>query len=234
MRWFRRRRRHSDAAASRQVPAAEDHSQDAAERARNFWQRWEELLPEISSAFGDSAPQRVDHPVAQVLADLHPDLYFSIERGTEAIYALVVSAQGDPALRVYTDAWMAAAPRGDALWEYHDSIPPVPDPTQVTVTLRGEKYPLAEVRIAAQWDAAAGLVDVAVYHPCLAGLDDAARRALTFLPLDASLGERLAADRIGRVEIAETPPHGALGLLEFRTFMRELDEQSPRHGERGR
>jgi hypothetical protein len=221
---FPRRRGRKDSAADAEPRNTESHlAVEAAKRAETFWRRWDELLPEISSALGDSAPHRVDHPVAVALAEVHPELHFSIERGTEAIYALVVSAQGDPALRVYTDAWMAAAPTSDALWEYHDAIPPVPDPTEVVVNLRGHSYPLADVRVAPQVDAAEGLVDVAVYHPGLTGLDDAAKRALTFLPLDATLGERLAADRIGRVETAELQPQGAMGLLEFRALVQAFD-----------
>lgn len=218
--------RKKDSAADAEPRSSDDLATEAATRADTFWRRWDELLPEISSALGDSAPHRVDHPVALALAEVHPGLHFSIERGTEAIYALVVSAQGDSELRVYTDAWMAAAPKSDALWEYHDAIPPVPDPTQVVVNLRGRSFPLADVRVAPQIDAAEGLVDVAVYHPGLTGLDDAAKQALTFLPLDATLGERLAADRIGRVETAELQPQGSMGLLEFRALVQEFDSGS--------
>ena len=129
-------------------------------------------------------------------------------------------------LRHLTDAWMAAAPAADTLFEYHDSVPAVPDPTEVTVNLRGEKYPLGEVRVAAQVDEAEGLVDVAVYHPGFHKLDDNARRALTFLPLDAALGERLAADRLGRVETAEAEPADAIGLLELRELVADLDRNA--------
>ncbi|MFC7340902.1 hypothetical protein [Saccharopolyspora griseoalba] len=212
---FLRRRR----AAAEPVDAAAE----ARARAEEFWRRWDELLPEIAGALGDNAPERVENLVADALAAVHPDLTFSIEHGENAVYALVISSQADPELRPCTDAWMAAAPPADTLWEYHDSVPPVPDPTGVTVNLRGEKYPLEQVRVAAQVDEAEGLVDVAVYHPGFAGLDDNARRALTFLPLDATLGERLAADRLGRVETAETEPEGAVGLLELRELVRELD-----------
>lgn len=201
-----------------------DVATDAEERAEAFWQRWQELLPEVSAALGDEAPNRVDHQLAEAVNALHPHLTFSIERGEDAVYALVISAQADPELRVFTDAWMAAAPMADALWEYHDAVPPVPDPTQVTVNLKGEPYPLSEVRVAPQVDTAEGLVDVAVYHPGFSGLEEAARTALTYLPLDVTLGERLAADRVGRVETAEIEPQGAIGLLEFRELVRGLDD----------
>ncbi|GAB3685528.1 hypothetical protein [Saccharopolyspora tripterygii] len=210
-----------------EVPAEPvDLAAEAAERAAAFWQWWDDNLPEIASALGDSEPQRIEALVADAVAAVHPDLTFSLEHGEKAAYALVISSQADPELRPRTDAWMAAAPAADTLFEYHDAVPAVPDPTEVTVNLRGEKYPLEEVRIAAQVDEAEGLVDVAVYHPGFHKLDDSARRALTFLPLDAALGERLAADRLGRVETAEAEPADAIGLLELRELVTDLDRNA--------
>jgi hypothetical protein len=191
--------------------------------AAAFWQRWEELLPLISAALGDREPQRAEHDLCEAVALVHPRLHFSLERGQRAVYALVVTGQEDPALRTYTDAWKAAAPAETAIWEYHDSVPPVPDPTEVTVNIEQLRIALADVRVVAQVDEAESMVDVAVYHPLLHELTDAARSALTFLPLDATLGERLAARRLRRVETAETEPESTLSLLELRELVRTLE-----------
>lgn len=199
-----------------------------AELASRFWQGWAELLPELSAALGDREPQRVENQLCDLVAALHPELHFSLDRGQRAVYALVVSGQEDPRLRPYTDAWRAAAPPEDAIWEYHDSVPPVPDPTGVTVNLGAHRIPLADVRVVAQVDG--DVVDVAVYHPTIAELDPAARDAMTYLPLDAALGERLAAEHLRRVETASTEPADTIGLLELRTLVRELAEKPAEGG----
>lgn len=196
---------------------------DHAARADAFWRRWRGLLPEVSSALGEGQPHRVEPLIAEALAEVHPDLEFSVERGNEAIYALVVSARADPRLRPHTDAWRAAAPEADATWEYHDAVPPVPNPEQVTLNLRGQSYALSEMGVVPRVDAGHQLVDVEVFHPGFDGLDEAAKAALTFMPLDAALGERLAADRIGRVEAVTELPAEAVGLLELRDLVRDLD-----------
>jgi hypothetical protein len=190
------------------------------ELAQRFWQGWYELLPEVASALGDREPQRVENQLCDLVAALHPELHFSLDRGQRAVYALVVSGQEDPRLRPYTDAWHAAAPADDAIWEYHDSVPPVPDPTLVTVNLGTHRIPLADVRVVAQVDG--DVVDVAVYHPEMAVLDQAARDAMTYLPLDAALGERLAAQRLRRVETADQEPADTIGLMELRTIVQDL------------
>ena len=217
MRWFHRRREPSP-------PAARPDPRTLAER---FWCDWQEMLPEVAAALGDREPGRVENQLCQLVADLHPDLHFALERGQRAIYALVVSGQEDPRLRPFTDAWKAAAPPEDAIWEYHDAVPPVPDPTLVTVNLGAHRIRLADVRVVAQVDAAEGVVDVAVHHPTMAELEPAARSAMTYLPLDAALGERLAAERLRRVETADAAPADTIGLLELRDLVHELAGLEP-------
>lgn len=219
MRWWfsRRGRRDAQEAVVRPV-----HQPGPVERAERFWTRWNELLPAVSAALGDGEPHRMEAELCELVGDLHPDLHFSLERGQRAIYALVLSGQEDPRLRPYTDAWIAAAPPENVIWEYHDSVPAVPDPNGVTVNLAGHRLRLADFRVVAQVDEAEGVVDVAVHHPELAELDEAARSAMTFLPLDATLGERLAGERLRRVETAEREPAGAISLLELRALVRSL------------
>jgi len=185
------------------------------------------VLPTVSAALGDGEPKRFEAVVCDLVAGMHPALQWSIERGERAVYALVVSGQEDERLRPFTDAWKAAAPPEDMMWEYHDSVPAVPDPTEVTVNLGRRRVRLADVRVAAQVDEAEGVVDVAVHHPDLARLEESQRKALTFLPLDAALGERLAAERLRRVETAEREPRDAISLLDLRDLVRELAGLEP-------
>jgi hypothetical protein len=56
----------------------------------------------------------------------------------------------------------------------------------------------------------------------MASLDEAARDAMTYLPLDAALGERLAAEHLRRVETADTEPADTIGLMELRTLVEGL------------
>ncbi|TQM83212.1 hypothetical protein FHX81_5630 [Saccharothrix saharensis] len=213
MSWFRRRTE----------PEPEPvHLPNPDEAAVAFWQAWFELLPHVSAALGDGEPYRVEGELGAMVAAMHPDLEFSLERGHRAIYALVITSREDPKLRPYTDAWIEAAPSEDMIWEYHDSVPAVPDPTQVTVNLGPRRIRLADVRVVAQ--VSDGLVDVAVYHPEFANLEPAARQTMTFLPLDVTLGERLAGERLGRVETASAEPEGTIGLLELRDLVRAIGE----------
>ena len=211
MKWFRRRK------AEDVIPA---HLPNAAEAAQRFWERWFELVPVVSAALGDGEPHRVEAELKALVGGLHPDLVFSLEQGHLAMYALVITGQEDPRLRPYTDAWIEAAPPSDMVWEFHDSVPPVPDPTEVIVNLGDVRMRLGDYRVVAQVDG--DVVDVAVYHPALAELTDHQRQTMTFLPLDVTLGERLAGERLRRVETAQLEPEGTISLMELRSLVRTL------------
>ncbi|GAA1241159.1 hypothetical protein GCM10009676_27680 [Prauserella halophila] len=189
--------------------------------AAGFWATWAELLPHLSTALGEGDTERAENLLVGPVAGVHPGLQFSVDRGSRAIYALVVSSREDPELRPYTDAWWEAAPPDDAIWEFHDSVPPVPDPAGVAVNFAGQRFDLGDVRVVAQVDDA-GLVDVAVHHPLLGEVDDFSRTTMTFLPLDVTLGERLAAQRLRRVETAVAEPDNAITLGELRDLVRAL------------
>ena len=215
MKWFRRRKAEDVAPA---------HLPNAQEAAQRFWEQWYEFVPVVSAALGDGDPHRVEDELGALVAELHPDLLFSLEQGHMAMYALVVTGQEDPRLRPYTDAWIASAPPSDMVWEFHDSVPPVPDPTEVIVNLGEVKMRLGDYRVVAQVDG--DVVDVAVYHPALAELTDQQRQTMTFLPLDVTLGERLAGERLRRVETAQLEPAGTISLLELRSLVRTLAQVS--------
>jgi hypothetical protein len=51
----------------------------------------------------------------------------------------------------------------------------------------------------------------------------AARDAMTFLPLDAALGERMAGKWLGRVEAADHEPENTITLGELRELVGDLD-----------
>ena len=207
----------------RPAPATREQPTDPQLAAEEFWRGWYELLPRLSAALGEREPHRVEHELTELVAAMHPDLQFSIDRVQRAIYSLVVTGQEDPALRPYTDAWKAAAPPDDPIWEFHDSVPPVPDPTEVTVNLGEHRIALADVRVVAQVDEQEEQVDVAVHHPLMSELKPDQRETMTFLPLDATLGERLAGRWLRRVETAENEPENAITLLELRDLVRKLD-----------
>lgn len=186
-----------------------------------FWRRWHGLREEVTAALLRDRPELVEHAVGEAIAAIHPRLAWTLGDGNDAQLALVISTEGDEELRPFTDAWIAAAPR-DQLWEFHDAVPPVPDPTALSLGIGDRMADLSLLRMDVTVDHDHGVVHVRVYHPMMAELADHERTALAFVPLDAALGERLVESRIGQVEPTCTEPVDGLDLLALRELANDV------------
>lgn len=142
------------------------------------------------------------------------DLAFETGAGRTARHVLVVTPAGDPDLRDVARRWLAAAPAADDAFEYADARQPVRDPGGLAIGLPdGTKVDLASATVVAEVEDTT--VHVRVSHPAYAGLPDQAQAQITFLLLDALLGEGVVEQRIGGVEWAGTAGDGAMPLLDL-------------------
>jgi hypothetical protein len=212
------RRRAEAVSGSRSVAAA----------VESFWQRWSVLRPDVAAALDADDTDLIEARVAAAVSALDRRLGWSVGTGERARYALMITGEGDQRLRALTDAWLAAAPPVDADWEYHDSAPAHDDPSEVTLAIADHQVPLSEIRVAAH--PVGELIHVEVFHPLMAQLQGADRDALSFVPLDVTLGERMVEQRIGRVEPVEAEPADALDLLGLRELVTSLEPGDQRIG----
>lgn len=143
------------------------------------------------------------------------DLAVATGPGHDSTHCLVLTAGGNPDLRALAAAWLAAAPAPDEDFEYADSRLAHPDPASLTLRFEGGELDLASTTMLAVPEGA--LVHVQVSHPTFASLGEEDRVQVTFLFLDAVLGERAVEDRIGEVQAVEAHPDGAspVPLLEL-------------------
>lgn len=192
----------------------------AAVAAEEFWRRWSRLRPAVAAALDSGDLHMVEPRVAAAVAGLHRRLGWSLAGGDDGGYVLVVTGEGDRALRELTDAWLAAAP-DDAGWDYHDSAQPVDDPSEVMLGIGDLQVPLADVRVRALRDG--DVLHVAVFHPALVELPADDRDALSLVALDTALGERQVERRIGCVEPVDAEPTGSIDLVALRALVACLD-----------
>ncbi|HEY0637932.1 MAG TPA: hypothetical protein VGD67_09815 [Pseudonocardiaceae bacterium] len=188
----------------------------AAEAVATFWRRWERLRPAVTDALEDGEVHLVEARLAAAVARMHPRLGWSLSGGRGEPCALVITGEGDVALREITDAWLAAAPTGDG-WTYHDAAQAMENPADFTLDVGEHRVALADVRIGALVDGE--IVHVAVHHPVMPWLSAGDRDALSFVALDTALGERVVEERIGYVEPVDTEPPGAVDLLGLRAIV---------------
>ncbi len=152
------------------------------------------------------------------------ELAWELKPGDVSEHLLVISSGGDPTLRALARRVVLAAPEADESWSYVDSRPPSPEPE--SIVLGGSGAPdidLARISVTARMND--GRFDVQVHHPAYADLPAQARTEITFLALDATLGEIDTELWLGEIQPVEFPPLDGFGLVALRSVVHDLRRQ---------
>jgi hypothetical protein len=176
-----------------------------------FWAWWAEggkaEASELFAGRGDEQRFAVFGEQLGELVKAIGDLAVATGPGRSARHLLVVTAGGDPDLREAAAAWLASAPAPDEEFEYADHRQPHPDPASLTLRFDGGELDLADTTILTEVDGPK--VHVQVAHPRFAELEEEDRFQVTFLFLDAVLGERDVEGRIGEIQVVPQHPLGS-------------------------
>jgi hypothetical protein len=206
----------------------------------DFWRWWRASgADETARAIADRSPERIAGAMSRHVDAIDSGLSWELGAGGGADdgigggtgditgggsrHVLVVSPEGDPALRAVARRWRLAAPEPDATWEYSDSRRAAAPDGLLTLGLGGVDIDVARATIAARVEGP--VVDVTVHHPLFADLPDDARRTAAFLLLDATIGETEV--ELWVREIGTTPvlPLDPVPLAGLRSVVRQLREQ---------
>ncbi|MFS0701587.1 hypothetical protein AB6N24_16570 [Cellulomonas sp. 179-A 4D5 NHS] len=176
-----------------------------------FWAWWVAEGRAQAAATFDSedgeAVRRLGPVLAERINAVDPELSFETGAGRTARHVLVVTAAGNPDLRDVARRWLDAAPAADDAFEYADLRRPVADPSGVAIGLDEHRtVDLASATVVTVVEG--GKVHVQVSHPEFASLPDDAQGQITFLLLDALLGEEAVERWVG--EVAWASGHGVV------------------------
>lgn len=186
-----------------------------------FWAWWaQEGAAAVEAAITDGDPARESDHLSRQVAAMHPGLDWELGPGSLSRHQLVVSAAGDPELRALARRWLRAAPAPSDAWEYADLRQPAADLGGQVLSVAGRDLPFAEVVVTARRRGAR--FDVTVFHPVFAAVDDHTRLQLTFLALDAALGEADVETWIGEIVPAAHPPMDAFRVEHLRGLVTDL------------
>lgn len=191
-------------------------------RVADFWDWWrrEGARASVASIEGHD-PRRIAPEVSRRVDALHPGLAWEFGPGDLSDHLLVVTAEGDVALRALARQWLLAAPVPDGTWSYSDVRPPATDPDGIVLSAEdAPRISFGEVTVAASRRGVR--LDVVVHHPAFAEIPEQARGQIAFLALDAALGEAAMECWVGGVETATTAPPDGTGLAALAADVRDL------------
>lgn len=191
-------------------------------RIADFWDWWTSAgARSCAAAIEGGDPHRVTEDISRHVEALQAGLAWEFAPGEVSEHVLVVTAEGDAALRGLTRQWLLAAPPADATWSYSDLRPPARDVEGIV--LSAEDSPdiaFGKVTVAASLRGTA--FDVVVHHPAFPELPPAARARIAFLALDAALGEAAVECWVGAVETSTVAPTDGIGLAAVATAVDDL------------
>lgn len=182
----------------------------------SFWTWWLAEGRALAATGLDGDDAQVGAHLAPVIAihveSIDRDLAFETGAGRTARHVLVVAAAGNPDVRDAARRWLAAAPPADEAFEYADARQPVADPGGVSIALDDHLVvDLASAEVVTH--IADGKIHVAMSHPMFASLPDDAQGQISFLLLDALLGEEDVERWIGEVTWTPTRDARSVPLL---------------------
>lgn len=206
-------------------------SSQVRESINAFWAWWSARGAAFTAAaVADREPGRVVEELNRRVRAIAPGLSWELGPGTKGGHLLVVTSEGDPALRATARRWKRAAPVDAGGWEFSDTRRAAADPRGVVLKLDGVALDAAGVTVAAQVTGATLNVDV--YHPGFDQLSERSRAVAAYLLLDTVLGESAVEIWIGTVGTSTTPPFDPVPLAGLCTVVDQLGERYlDEHGE---
>lgn len=198
-----------------------------------FWQWWgAEGRAMTDRALESGDVQSLVEPVSSRVHAISPELAWEFGNGATlgSQHQLTVTAEGNAEVRALARRWLRAAPAADATWAFADLKQRAPDIAALALGL-GEETTLAfdEIVIGAQ--VVGNSVNVTVHHPAFEQLDEAARQQITFLALDAAVGEEAVESWIGEISPSPVPPIDGFPLVHLPGFLD--DHAAARRDEEG-
>jgi len=197
----------------------------------DFWKWWSaggsrDFARSIQTGTFGSLP---DVMSAHVHA-IDPELVWELSAGRVAQHALYVGAAGDAHVRPLAERWLRSAPAPDATWEYVAAKRPDPNVLSSSLEIAGKTFVLADLRTRVVVNEPSQLVEVMVFHPEFADVDEDARLRVAFLALESVLGEDDVERWLGALEATtEVLPDG----LPLDAVLETVKALAARHTEPG-
>jgi hypothetical protein len=189
-----------------------------------FWRWWESAGRALATGAGSVGGEDLVAALTPAVAGIHADLSWEISTGADGRHLLTVSAGGVPELRAVARRWRLAAPELDEQWDYSDLRPPFEgNLSDFQLEIGGRTYAVAEASADAYVRGVT--LDVSVFHPHFADLEEDDRRVVTYILLDQVLGEEAVETWLGAIDASAAPALDPVPIGGLRSVVASLREE---------
>jgi hypothetical protein len=186
------------------APTIAAASTDYGARLDTFWVWWSSAGARIAASLDAKDAESFVEELSKQVHAIDPSLAWETGPGLHgARHHLTLSSEGDTALRVTVQRWLARAPAPDAAWEYYPARQPYPHPESWALRLKdaeSAQLDFAHLTAEIREDPARERVHLRLHHPTFSKLSEGQQGRAAFLALDSLLGEDDVERWIGRVD----------------------------------
>lgn len=187
-------------------------------RVAAFWGWFETVAPRFYDTIEAGECHALASEVSRKVSDLLPGLSWVFGPGADgAGHSFTLSAEGIASRRFLTEYWLSQAPTLEG-WTFYDARQPG-SISGKSISIRDRTYAAAEVWLTPKINAEGQKIDITIWHPNFAELEQNQQHTILFLWLDEALGERGTSRWVGEIRISDQELKGAMPIGEFRDFV---------------
>jgi hypothetical protein len=189
------------------------------QRADAFWAWFATEAPRFAEEI-DARRGAALHPVVSAkVEEFFPGFAWSFGPGEgEATHSFTLSGEGNPHRQFLAAFWQSAAPK-IAGWVFYGAKQPVRDISHLRLEIGERSFDPLAFWLVPRLDEAHERVNLRVFHPAFAELDERMRWTVIFLYLDEVLGEIGTQNWIGEIEPGDEHLADAMPLRELPSFI---------------
>ncbi|MCW1886808.1 hypothetical protein OKA04_18860 [Luteolibacter flavescens] len=208
------------------APQPADPTQTPAEftfnqRAAAFWEWFSSVSEELRAIQNDRDSGDIPSIVAPKVDEFLPGMAWVFGPGMgEGFHSFTLSGEGIMCRQILADQWLQRSP-GVENWTFHASRQPSGTVKDFTIKVRDLKFRPIEFWVTPEIDEEAEEVDLVLWHPLVAEVEESLCSLALFLVLDELNGEFDTTCWIGSVDFSQKRLAESMPITEIKEFIEE-------------
>jgi hypothetical protein len=196
-------------------------------RVTAFWEWFAQNAKHFAEEIEAHRCEALQPGVDSKIEELFPGFVWSFGAGAEGGgHSFTFSGDGNPHRQLLAAFWLSQAP-SVAGWTFHAAKQPADDPAKLRLEVAGRSFDPLAFWVIPRVDETHERINLTVWHPEFADLDERLRWTVIFLYLDQVLGEIGTQAWIGEIDPGEDRLSDAMPLRELPSF---IEKAASEHG----
>jgi len=189
-------------------------------RVQDFWRWYAEVAARFYQTIENTDSAALEPEVSAKISELLPRFAWVFGPGPNNNgHSFTLSGEGNLHLQFLTEYWKQQAPALEG-WTFYSARQPSTDLESWRIEIGGQCFDPLEFWLSPSLDQELQQIDITVWHPLFAKLEEKDRWTVLFLVLDEALGEFGTQTWIGEINMSDQRLADAFPLKELPAFVR--------------